>query len=213
MNENKFNIIKGVFYPVLFVALLWLIKFIEEFYGLSFVKYAIRPRIFSGLIGIPLSPLVHGDWYHLYSNSIPLLILGSIIFYFYRPIAFHVFFWVYLMTGIWVWAAAREAYHVGASGLIYGFVTFLFFSGIFRKDRRLLALSMLVAFIYGGLVWGVFPLMPQISWESHLLGSLAGIITAYHYRNEGPEPIHYDWEKEEDKPAAEGEDEYWKEEK
>ncbi len=97
------------------------------------------------------------------------------------------------MTGIWVWAIGRDAYHIGASGIIYGFVTFLFFSGVFRKDTRLLAVSMFVVFLYGGTVWGILPLRSGMSWESHLLGALAGLITAYHFRNEGPASPVYDF--------------------
>jgi membrane associated rhomboid family serine protease len=130
------------------------------------------------------------------------------MFYFYRPIAFSVFFWIYVMTGVWLWAAGREAYHIGASGLIYGFSSFLFFSGIFRKERTLMVLSLLVTFLYGGLVWGILPLSPQISWEAHLLGSLAGFITAFYFRKEGPQAKKYDWEEEKDEFKTS--DEYWK---
>ena len=207
MNQHKLNILRGIFFPLLFIAILYAVKLCEIYFDINILRFAIRPRTYWGLRGILFSPLVHGDWFHLFSNSVPLFILGSIIFHFYRPIAFSVFCWVYIMTGIWVWAAARDAYHIGASGLVYGFVCFLFFSGLFRKDKRLLALSMLVTFIYGGLVWGVFPFRKDISWESHLLGSLAGIITAYHYRKEGPQPPTYEWEKEEEEG---GSDEYWK---
>ena len=100
------------------------------------------------------------------------------------------------MSGIWLWAAGREAYHIGASGLVYGFASFLFFSGIFRKERSLMVLSLLVVFLYGSLVWGIFPIHPEISWESHLLGSLAGIITAFYFRKEGPQEKKFEWEDE-----------------
>ncbi|MCE3278940.1 MAG: hypothetical protein K0S44_1131 [Bacteroidetes bacterium] len=96
------------------------------------------------------------------------------------------------MTGVWVWAAARESYHIGASGILYGFVAFLFFSGVFRKDTRLLALSLFVVFIYGSTVWGILPIKDGVSWESHLLGTLAGLITSYNFRKEGPAPRKYD---------------------
>ncbi len=138
---------------------------------------------------------------HLFSNTVPLLILGSVMFYFYRPIAFQVFFWVYLMTGIWVWVAARDAYHIGASGLVYGFLTFLFFSGVFRKDTRLLSISLFVAFLYGGTMYGILPITKGISWESHLMGSLAGLVTAYHFRKEGPIARKYDLGDDEENEA------------
>lgn len=196
--QERRTFINGIFFPLLFVVILWTIKLAEITFGLSFARFGLYPRSLSGLMGIITSPLIHGSFNHLFSNSIPLIILGTIIFSFYRQISFQVFFWVYTMTGIWVWAAARDAYHIGASGLIYGFVSFLFFSGIFRKNKRLLALSMFVVFVYGGLVWGVFPIRMGVSWESHLLGSLAGLITAYHFRKEGPQPKRYDWEDEQE---------------
>lgn len=196
--SEKKKIFRSIFYPALFVAFLWGVKFLEVIYKTDFTRFGLYPRALSGLIGILTCPLIHGSYNHLFSNSIPLLVLGAMIFYFYRVIAFSIFFWVYLMSGIWLWAAGREAYHVGASGLVYGFASFLFFSGIFRKDRSLMVLSLLVVFLYGSLVWGVFPIYPQISWESHLLGSLAGIITAFYYRKEGPQVKKFEWEEEED---------------
>jgi membrane associated rhomboid family serine protease len=192
MRNKTSKLYYSLFYPLLFISLLWGIRFYEEISHNSLSWYGIYPRTIHGLIGVIAAPLLHADYDHLISNSVPLLILGSIIFYFYRSIAFQVFFWVYLMTGIWVWAAARDSYHIGASGILYGFVSFLFFSGVFRKDTRLLALSLFVAFIYGGTVWGILPIKEGISWESHMLGTLAGLITAYNFRKEGPAPRVYD---------------------
>jgi membrane associated rhomboid family serine protease len=198
MRNKTSKLFFSLFYPIVFVMLLWLIKFYEIISNNNLSWYGIYPRTVHGLIGIFAAPLLHADFDHLLSNSLPLLILGTIMFYFYRPIAFQVFFWVYLMTGVWVWAAARESYHIGASGILYGFVSFLFFSGVFRKDTRLLALSMFVVFLYGGTVWGILPFKNGISWESHLLGSLAGLITAYNFKKEGPAPRVYDFGDEEE---------------
>lgn len=196
--SEKEKIIRSIIYPSLFVALLWSIKLVEIAFDLNLLHFGLYPRAYSGLIGIFTCPLIHSSYNHLFSNSIPLLVLGGIIFYFYRPIAFSVFFWVYLMSGIWLWAAGREAYHIGASGLVYGFVTFLFFSGIIRRERSLLVLSMLVTFLYGSLVWGIFPIQKEISWEAHLLGALAGSITAFYFRKEGPQAKKFEWNEEED---------------
>jgi membrane associated rhomboid family serine protease len=202
MRNKSSKLFYSLFYPAVFVAFLWAVKLFEIGSGIELEWYGIYPRTVHGLIGIVTAPLLHADFDHLWSNTVPLLILGSTVFYFYRSIAFQVFFWVYLMTGVWVWAAARDSYHIGASGILYGFVTFLFFSGIFRKDVRLLALSLLVVFIYGGTVWGIFPLQEGISWESHMLGSLAGLITAYNFRKEGPPPRKYDLGDEEENEKA-----------
>lgn len=198
MELDKKRLLSGVLFPSLFVVVLWVVKLMEMSFDINFIYYGLHPRTYSGLAGIIASPLIHSNMNHLFSNSIPLLILGSIIFYFYRTIAFQVFFWIYFITGIWVWVAGRDLYHIGASGLIYGFVSFLFFSGLFRKDKRLLALSLLVTFIYGTLVWGIFPFRKGVSWESHLLGSVAGIIIAFFFRKEGPETEKYEWEDEEE---------------
>ena len=196
--EEKNKIIRSILYPTLFVSLLWAVKLFEIFFEINFVRFGLYPRTYSGIIGILFCPLIHSSFNHLFSNSIPLLVLGGITFYFYRPIAFSVFFWVYLMSGVWLWAAGREAYHIGASGLVYGFASFLFFSGIFRKEKTTMVLSLLVVFLYGSLIWGIFPIHPEISWESHLLGSLAGAITAFYYRKEGPQAKKFEWENEED---------------
>jgi membrane associated rhomboid family serine protease len=202
MRNTSSKIFLSLFYPFLFVLVIWGIKFFELAENINLAWYGLYPRTLHGLLGIFTAPLLHADFSHLLSNTLPLLILGAIICFFYRAIAFQVFFWVYLMTGIWVWAAGRESYHIGASGIIYGFVTFLFFSGVFRKDTRLLALSLFVTFLYGGTVWGILPIQNGISWESHLLGSLAGLITAYNFRKEGPPPRKYDLGTDEENEAV-----------
>lgn len=197
-DPEKNKIIRSILYPTLFVSLLWIVKFVELGFDLDLIRLGLYPRAYAGLLGIATCPLIHSSFEHLFSNSIPLLVLGGIMFYFYRPIAFSVFFWVYLMGGIWLWAAGRPAYHVGASGLVYGFAAFLFFSGIFRKERTSMVLSLIVVFLYGSMVWGIFPLQPQVSWESHLLGALAGIITAFYFRKEGPQAKKFEWNEDEE---------------
>lgn len=172
----------SVFYSLAFIALLWIVKAIEFSISRDFGGYGILPRKISGAIGIITGPLIHGDINHLFSNTIPLLILGIGVIYFYNKIAFEVIALIYLMTGIWVWIAAREAYHIGASGIVYGMVSFLFFSGVFRKDPKSIAVSLVVTFLLGGMIYGIFPSNEHISWESHLLGSLAGVFCAFYFR-------------------------------
>ena len=195
-------------FPMLFIALLWLVKLLEIWSGVELVRFGLFPRSLHGIIGIFTSPLIHGDVWHLFSNSVPLAAMGIIMFLFYREIAFPVFFWIYIMTGLWVWAAGREVYHIGASGLAYGFVCFIFFSGIFRWDKRLLRPSIVVLLFYGGMIGGVLPGQPHISWESHALGSLAGIVTAFYFRKDGPQPAKYEWENEEE-TVVPAEQRYW----
>ncbi len=177
---------------------MWAVKLIENFSHQSFVHYGIYPRHFDSILGIITSPFIHADFAHLISNSLPVIVSGAIIFYFYRSIAFSVFAWIFFATGFWVWAMARNAYHIGASGLVYGLIGFLLFSGIFRKNKQLLALSLFVTFLYGSFVWGLLPLKEEISYESHLLGFIAGLITAYNFRKEGPQNEVYHWDESED---------------
>jgi membrane associated rhomboid family serine protease len=116
------------------------------------------------------------------SNSLPLIFLGIGVFYFYNKIALEVFFGIYFFTSFWVWIVARDAYHIGASGIVYGLASFLLFSGLFRKDSRSIAISLIVIFLYGGMAYGLFPINEEISWESHLLGSIGGLVAAFFYR-------------------------------
>ncbi len=153
------------------------------------------------LIGIFTSPLIHGGFSHLISNTAPLIFMGLGIFYFYPKAAYKVFAIIYFGTGILVWIFAREVYHIGASGIIYGFVSFLFFSGIFRKDNRSIALALIVVFLYGGLIWGVLPVEKGVSWESHLFGGIVGILAAFIFRKVDP-PKKYEWEDEESEIPA-----------
>ncbi|AHM58950.1 rhomboid family protein [Flammeovirgaceae bacterium 311] len=173
----------SIFFVFTFTLMLWLVKALEWAVAMDFGFLGILPRTLSGTMGIVTAPLVHGDVLHLLSNTFPLLLLGISVFYFYDRIALEVFVWIYFMSGFWVWMAARDAYHIGASGLVYGLVSFLFFSGLFRRDIRSLSISLIVIFLYGGMVQGLFPINERISWESHLLGALAGAFAAFFYRD------------------------------
>lgn len=179
-----------------------MVKILEIEEGFSFVKLGIYPRKFSGLIGIITSPFIHGDFQHLINNSLPLFILTAAVFYFYDELAYRVFFLIYLMVGIWVWFGARSAYHIGASGLIYGLGAFLFVSGIIRRYPRLMAISLLVAFLYGSMVWGILPIQKEVSWESHLLGACAGVILSFYFRNIGPQKPIPEFILEEDEEGS-----------
>jgi membrane associated rhomboid family serine protease len=180
--EEKFRFFRSMRYPAVFVMLMWLVKGTEMLthFDLSFLGN--YPRTALGVVGIFSSPLVHGDFSHLMSNSLPILILGSLILYFYPTAAGRVVAGIYLLTGISVWLLARPVYHIGASGLVYGFAFFLFFSGVFRNDMKSLAISFFIIFMYGGIVWGLMPNLIGISWETHLFGAIAGSLFAYVFR-------------------------------
>lgn len=167
-----------------FVILLWLVKVIELVTGISFSSLGVLPRTLKGTIGIITGPLIHGDIFHLISNTLPIVLLGFLLFYFYHRIAIEIFIWIYLVTGFWTWMLARNAYHIGASGIVYAMASFLFFSGIFRKSKQLMTVSGIIIVMYGGMIHGIFPEMVEVnvSWESHLLGALVGILMAFFFR-------------------------------
>ncbi len=128
-----------------------------------------------------------------------MLILGWALFKFYPTLAVKTLIWIYLMGGIWLWISGRPSYHIGASGVVYGLASFLFFSGWVRREKRVAALSLLVAFLYGGMWWGVLPADPSKSWEGHFWGALAGVVLAFLYRKKGPQKAIYQWEIDEEK--------------
>lgn len=197
------QIYQSIFYPLLFVIVLWLVYWMQLHFGSRFVEWGVLPRTASGLRGVITSVFIHADIEHLTSNSLPLIVLGMMLFYFYKKIAPAAFLWIWLVSGLWLWIGGRNStqnpiYHIGASTLIYGLASFLFFSGVFRRHLQLMVVSALVLFLYGSIVWGVFPFQPQVSWEGHLFGSLAGILVAFNYRTEGPRRKVYDWENETD---------------
>jgi membrane associated rhomboid family serine protease len=143
------------------------------------------------------SPFIHGDLNHLASNSLPLFLLFAGAVYFYRGLAFSVLWKIWLITGVAVWIFGRDSVHIGASGIVYGLASFMAISGMLRNDTRLLAVSFLTIFLYGGMVWGVLPLFKHISWESHLAGALSGIYCAVVYRKQGPPlPVYFNDEEE-----------------
>lgn len=192
----------SMFFPAILVLILWLIKIAEVSFNISFAELGLLPQSFSGLKGLLFSPLLHADWKHLSANSVPLFILASGLFYYYGRKAVTIFILCWLVTGIWVWIfATGTGIHIGASGVVYALATFHFTSGLLRREARMMAFSLLVVFLYGGLVWGAIPdFLPEknISWESHLLGGIAGIVIAYAYRREGPQRKEYVWPEEED---------------
>ena len=195
MNTEKKKILTSFLIPAGFIGILWILKLSEIWFNFSLIPYGIYPRVPSGLIGIIFSPMIHSNITHLFSNTLPLFFLGTGILYFYRNSSFKVFGLIYLVPGLLVWLFGRSSYHIGASWLIYGFVTFLFFSGVIRRDTRSIALALLVTFVYGSLIWGVLPLDNGISWEGHLFGALIGIISAVLFRKLDPYK-RYTWDED-----------------
>ncbi|MDA9563296.1 rhomboid family intramembrane serine protease [Flavobacteriales bacterium] len=194
-------------FPVVFILIIWTVKIFEINTGESLSTYGLKPKNIEGLIGIFLMPFLHGGpltisklaFDHIAGNSIPLLFLGTTVFYFYREVAIKVVLWSWLMTGVWLWIAGEAgSNHIGASGLVYALASFTFFSGTFRKHYRLMAISLTIVFLYGSMIWGIFPIQPNVSWEGHLFGGVAGLVLAYYFRRIGLQKQVYEWEEDEE---------------
>ena len=191
-----------------FVVLIWLIQGLNWALDLELGRFGVRPRELAGLPGILLAPLLHGGFAHLATNTLPLLVLGTGMLYLYPGSSLKVIPAVYLGPGIAVWLLARaSAPHVGASGLVYGFVSYIFVAGVIRRDRRAIAASLLVAFLYGSTVWGVLPLKPGVSWETHLAAALIGLALAIALRHlDIPPRKRYEWEDETEETGEPGDE-------
>jgi len=194
--------------PLFSVLLLWIIYWVEIRFHVNLTYLGVQPQSLIGLRGIVFSPFIHGSIDHLYSNSIPLLVLLVSLLYFYKPIALKVILWGALLTGLSTWIIAdKGSVHIGASGIVYLLSSFLFFKGIWSKHYRLIALSLIVVFLYGSLMWGLLPGEEGISWEGHLSGFLSGIVLAFIYKKSAIPNTTYDWEKPK---YNENEDEFMK---
>lgn len=186
------------------IILLWLIKGIEILFQLDFSHYSIYPRELSGLIGLVFGPVLHSTFEHLLSNTLALIVLATALFYEYPKSAKQVFIIIYFGSGIGIWLFARDSYHLGASGLTHGMMFFLFLIGVIRRDKPAMAISMIVFFLYGSMIWTILPTEERISFESHLFGAIFGALCAILYRNCDPKPPEkkYSWEED----YEEGED-------
>jgi membrane associated rhomboid family serine protease len=196
--DNQFKFTPSVLaWPLYFVLLLWLVYWVEVKYNIYLNDYGILPRTLTGLRGIVLSPFLHGSLEHLYNNSIPLFVLIAALRYFYRKQALQVIVYGVLLSGFITWLIGRESYHIGASGLIYVLVSFMFFKGIQTGYFRLVALSLTIIVLYGGMIWYVFPDVEQgISWEGHLGGLISGLLFSKIYSTpEYEKQIVYDWQR------------------
>jgi len=198
MNDNQFKFSNAVIgLPLFFVLFLWIIYWLQIRFDFDFYKNGIYPRDFSGLQGVLFSPFIHENLSHLYNNSIPLLVLLAALQFFYPKQALPVIGYGILFSGLITWLIGRENFHIGASGLIYVLVSFIFFTGIQTRYYRLVALSLSVILLYGGMIWYVFPEVDKtISWEGHLAGFITGLVMSFLYKTpEYTKPIIYDWQK------------------
>lgn len=196
--SNQFNFSSAILiYPMVFVFVMWFVYWFEISFGYNFNKWGVYPLTLSGLKGIVFSPFIHGDSKHLFNNTIPMIVLLAALLFFYKPIANKVLIIGWLGSGMLTWLVARSSYHIGASGLIYMLVSFIFFSGILRKHFRLIALSLAVIFLYGSLAWYLFPIVENMSFEGHASGFVMGLILAFVFRKKGPQQEEKVWEQTE----------------
>lgn len=218
MTLERKKLFGAVTIPFVLLFVMWVVKLAEVIFGISLAWLGTHPLHADGIQGIFFMPFIHGDFSHLIANSSSFIVLAVALFYFYRDLSLRVLMGIWLLSGIWVWFGGRDSWHIGASGVIYGLSSFLFVSGMIRKNTQLAALAMVVAFLYGSMIWGIFPdFFPKenISWEGHLGGFVAGIVLAFYYRKSGPKPKKYSWELEEenDMDNTHDIDAYWNQSK
>jgi len=196
--------------PLIIVAVMWAVMIIEVSLGVDLNRYGLIPHTVQGLIGILTLPFLHGNWEHLMANSVPVIVLGTALYYFYPTLANRVMLITYLGSGLLTWCLGNPSTtHVGASALIYGLNLFLIVSGFIRGNRQLIVISLIMVFLYGSFIWGMIPSLakPQnISWEGHLSGAIIGIVLALLLRKEGPQKEVHHWEEDDDKNDSEDDD-------
>ena len=197
-DTDRSRFLDSLILPLFGAILMWVIHIVSFVLGADLYYLGIFPKSFPGLIGIITGPFIHGDFQHLTSNTVPFILLSWMITYFYKEVAIKSILAIYILTGLAVWGFAREVYHIGASGIIYGLVAFVFLSGVFVKDIRSIVLSMVVTILYSGMFFGIVPNQEGISWESHFYGALVGIFIAFVMKSQiEPEKKHDDWEEDE----------------
>lgn len=210
IKEERNLLLRSFIVPVAFMAICWLVKGIEEVFHLDFSFLGIKPLQVDGIAGIFLFHFLHGSWSHLFANTLPIIVLGACLYYFYKPIATKIWLLLMFSTGLLTWCGARGGTHIGASALIYGLAFFLMLSGFIRRNRNLVIVSLLVIFLYGSLIWGIYPkyaIENHISWEGHLAGLIMGVALAIVYRHEGPQREKDD--EDDDGDDSNDENPYW----
>lgn len=186
---------------LMLVGLLWVIFMADTMFHLHLNRFGLRPGSISGLAGIFTAPLLHGSLGHLFNNSIPLLVAVTAMLYLYPTASLRVFPMVWLGSGLMGWLIGRPSVHIGASGLLYGLLMFVFISGVLRRDMRSVSVSLLIWFLYSTMIWGIFPIRPNMSWELHLSGAIIGTLLAWVYRKRDLVPLKkYTWEDDDRVP-------------
>lgn len=190
IDKDLRNFLKLVYKPLGLILILWAIKLYEVFQNVKFTRFGIYPREADGLLGIFTAPFIHSDFKHLLSNTFPLLVLMVCINYFYKRVAVATTLIIWIITGAAVWFFARPSYHIGASGVVYGLIGFVLFSGLFRRNTVAIILSLLILTVYGSYFTG-FKKEEGVSWESHFIGAIVGLITAFAFKNIKEDTEHF----------------------
>ena len=195
VEDNHFKFSNSVIMvPMVAMLTIWGVFWVEVQFKVNFNHYGIYPRSISGIKGIFLSPFIHGSVEHLYSNTLPLAVLSAALVYFYKSVSFRVLVIGGILSGLITWIIGRPSYHIGGSGIIYLLSSFIFFKGLFTKHYRLIALSLFVVFVYGSMLWYIFPIEDGVSWEGHLGGFITGLLFAFFIKTDVPKPKEYVWE-------------------
>lgn len=210
MKRDVQRIVLAAIIPLFLLFILYILKFLETGMDWDFTKLGVYPMEKRGVFGIFAHPLVHSSFKHLFANTIPFFFLSWCLFYFYRDIAPYIFFTIWIGCGVFTFLIGKPGWHIGASGIIYGLAFFLFFSGLLRKHVPLIAISLLITFLYGGLVWNMFPQFAKetTSWEGHLSGAITGTLCSIAFMKYGPQrPEPFADEEDIDEEDIDGEEE------
>ena len=214
MNEERKKFLGSLAIPALLAAIMLTVKVIETAFGIDMSRWGIAPQTAHGLIGVLTLPFLHGSWEHLLTNIVPVLVLGTALYYCYPTLANRVMLITWIVSGLLTWCiGAPGSIHVGASALIYGLNLFLIVSGFIRRNRQLIVISLIMVFLYGGFIWGMIPTLAKlqnISWEGHLSGAIVGVLLAIIYRKKGPQKEEHHWDDDQDDDDGnDGEKPYW----
>lgn len=210
------KLIDSLVWPLVALVAIWLVFFIDLRFNLHLNQLGMRPRQLEGIIGVFTMPFLHGDFDHLFSNSVPLLLSLGFIFQYFPEDKLRIIGYSALLTGILLWFIGENgSNHIGASGLVYAYIFFLVTHAFFTKNKETLAASFILIFLYGSLIYGIFPeygriIGKNISWEGHLAGAISGVLFGILYRKKGPQQRMFFEDEDEDDEEDDDEFPYWK---